>query len=105
MVEDKEIPANVAAQFNWDANSPVEAIAPLLDAVVAGDAAVQLIFGEPAHNLIGLPRAVIEMVLELGNGHLTAEGFFILTKLLDLVPTDGVANIYISPYNIFSMRL
>jgi hypothetical protein len=89
VVEDTEIPPNVAAQFNWDANSPVEAIAPLLDAVVAGDAAVQLIFGESAHNLIRLPRAVIAMVLDLGNGHLTAESFFILTKLLDLVPTDG----------------
>ena len=50
---------------------------------------MQLIFGDSAHNLIGLPRAVVAMVLDLGNGHLTAEGFFILTKLLDLVPTDG----------------
>ena len=50
---------------------------------------MQLIFGESAFNLVGLPRSDIEMVLQLGNGHLTAEGFVILTKLLDLVPAGG----------------
>jgi hypothetical protein len=89
VVEDTEIPTNVAARFPRGANTPIAAIAPLLDAVVAGDAKVQLIFGDSAHNLIGLPRAVVAMVLDLGNGHLTAEGFLILTKLLDLVPVEG----------------
>ena len=89
VVEDTEILANVATHFAWDANSPVEAIATLLDAVVTGDATVQLIFGESAFNLVGLPRSDIEMVLQLDNGHLTAEGFVIFTKLLDLVPAGG----------------